>query len=157
VELQYSHGEPFSLPDNLVVIGTMNTADRSIALVDSALRRRFYFQGLLPTQPPVSGVLREWLARKQLEPDAADLLDELNRTIDDEDFSIGPSYFITRDGRAPDLEQVWRHALMPLLREHFYERGARDVEAQFGLEAIRTSLERAADDRVGPAAADGPA
>jgi hypothetical protein len=155
VELQYSHDEPFSLPENLVVIGTMNTADRSIALVDAALRRRFYFQGLIPTRPPVSELLRKWLDQHGLEPDAAELLDELNREIGDDDFSIGPSYFMQREGRAPDLQHVWAHALMPLLREHFYGRPSDDVERQFGLEAIRARLTRAADDDAG--GADGPA
>ena len=157
VELQYSHNERFSLPENLFVIGTMNTADRSIALVDSALRRRFYFQGLVPTRPPVNELLRKWLDRHGLEPDPADLLDELNRAIGDEDFSIGPSYFMARDGREPDLEQVWTHALMPLLREHFYGRPALDVEREFGLEAIRARLECAADEEDDAGSADGPA
>jgi hypothetical protein len=156
VELQYSRDERFSLPENLLIIGTMNTADRSIALVDSALRRRFYFQGLIPTRPPVNALLRKWLDRHGLEPDPADLLDELNRAIGDEDFSIGPSYFIT-DGREPDLEHVWAHALMPLLREHFYGRPSLDVEREFGLEAIRARVARAADAEDAADSADGPA
>jgi 5-methylcytosine-specific restriction protein B len=93
----------------------------------------------------VNELLRKWLDDHGLPPDSADLLDELNRAIGDEDFSIGPSYFITRDGTEPDLEQVWTHALMPLLREHFYGRSSDDIERDFGLAAIRRSVTRAAD------------
>jgi hypothetical protein len=144
IRLQYSRDEEFRLPKNLFVIGTMNTADRSIALVDSALRRRFYFMGLIPTREPVERVLVDWLAAHHLSPEPADLLWELNRTISDEDFSIGPSYFMTKDATDPDLERIWAHALMPLLEEHYWGTG-RDLDAEFGLAAIRKRVAAAAD------------
>ena len=144
IQLQYSPRERFSLPDNLFLIGTMNTADRSIALVDSALRRRFYFVELSPTSSPVDGVLRGWLDEHGLDPEPADLLDALNAAIGDHDFAIGPSYFMTKDGSAPDLDRVWRRAIKPLLEEHFFGSG-RDVEAEFGVNALRKNLAEAAD------------
>ena len=64
MNLQYSD-EPFSLPKNLWFIGTMNTTDRSIALVDAALRRRFYFFNFFPDEPPVKGLLRRWLEKNK--------------------------------------------------------------------------------------------
>ena len=74
----------------------MNTADRSIALVDSALRRRFYFAGFLPTRASRSSPCSSsWLEANGLHPNAAALLEALNDAIEDEDFSIGPSYFMT--------------------------------------------------------------
>ena len=68
VNLQYST-ELFSLPTNLWFIGTMNTTDRSIALVDAALRRRFYFFGFFPDELPVKGLLRRWLEKNNSELD----------------------------------------------------------------------------------------
>ena len=141
--LQYSREELFSLPENLYLLGTMNTADRSIALVDSALRRRFLFQELSPTKPPVATVLENWLIAHDHDPNAAVLLRELNAVIGEEDFSIGPSYFITKDGTLPDLKRIWANAIMPLLRERYY--GTSEDLERFGLAALRRRLEADAD------------
>jgi len=140
IKLQYSPEVNFSLPENLYVIGTMNTADRSIALVDSALRRRFYFVSFIPNEEPLRGVLRRWLSHEGYALEAADYLERLNAALaqsgGDDEFAIGASYFITRN-RAPDLERVWRHAIAPLLEERFYgARSSADIERQFSPDAI---------------------
>lgn len=118
VRLTYSD-DTFFLPQNLFIIGTMNTADRSIALVDAAMRRRFSFVELSPDAEPTKGLLRRWLGAKELDPEPALLLDELNRRIEDKDFRIGPSYLmkpgVYRDG---GLERTWRTKILPLLEEH---------------------------------------
>lgn len=141
VALQYSPESEFTLPDNLYLIATMNTADRSIALVDAAMRRRFYFIPFFPRTEPVRGLLRRWLEARQLPTWPAELLDALNRQIEDEDFAIGPSYLmhprIAEPGR---LERVWRHAILPLLEEHYFGTGV-DIEARFGLDALTKDLE----------------
>ena len=139
VQLQYSPEEAFSLPRNLFLIGTMNTADRSIALVDAALRRRFYFIELSPRHEPVNLVLRGWLLHHGLDEEPALLLDALNEKIARDEIAIGPSYLMTKDGDAPDLDRVWEHAILPVLEEHFYGSG-RIVAIEFGLPAIRDSL-----------------
>ena len=135
IALQYSADEPFSLPRNLYVIGTMNTADRSIALVDAALRRRFYFVPFAPEESPFCDVLRKWLAKHGLGNEPALLMDALNQAIADHEIAIGPSYFMGQDGTVPDLERVWKYAIMPLLEEHFYGTG-RNVSVEFGLAAL---------------------
>jgi MoxR-like ATPase len=143
VQLQYSPEEPFFLPENLLLIGTMNTADRSIALVDAALRRRFYFIEFAPTEEPVKSVLRKWLEKHELDEEPARLLDALNERIARDEIAIGPSYLMTNDGRPPNLERVWTHAILPVLEEHLYGSG-RDVAKEFGLDALRQALEPAA-------------
>jgi 5-methylcytosine-specific restriction protein B len=144
IDLLYSadNTEPFSLPKNILLLGTMNTADRSIALVDAAMRRRFAFLPLHPSESPTNGILRKWLNVKDCSEEVAELLDELNMRIDDPDFKIGPSYFMRPAVHEPGgkgLERVWRTAILPLLEEHHYGDGT-DVRARYGLDAIRKSL-----------------
>jgi AAA domain (dynein-related subfamily) len=139
VQLQYSPEQTFSLPRNLFLIGTMNTADRSIALVDAALRRRFYFVELSPRHEPVNLVLRGWLLQHGLDEEPALLLEALNEKIARDEIAIGPSYLMTKDGHAPDLARVWEHAILPVLEEHLYGTD-RVVATEFGLAALRDSL-----------------
>jgi 5-methylcytosine-specific restriction protein B len=140
VELLYSNGkETFTLPPNIYLIGTMNTADRSIALVDSAMRRRFAFVGLDPSEEPTRGLLRRWSADKGLPSTAADLLDVLNNRIDDPDFRVGPSYFM-RSSEAEAfsserLQRIWDADILPLLQEHFYGQWYSKA-SQFALESL---------------------
>lgn len=139
--LQYGNttDDEFSLPKNLFVIGTMNTADRSIAMVDAAIRRRFYFVEFSPTEEPISGLLREWLKRQRFGDGPALLLEELNSRLSDSDYSIGPSYLMTdRVDQQRELERIWKYAIMPLLTEHFYgQRGAAD---QFELATLQRAI-----------------
>lgn len=144
VDLLYSAGdEPFSLPPNIYLIGTMNTADRSIALIDAAMRRRFAFVALDPRTEPTHSLLRRWSEHHRLSMLAADVLDELNRRIDDPDFQIGPSYFMrTTDEDAfsdARMERIWSADIQPLLEEHFY--GQWDaVASRFALASIRKAV-----------------
>lgn len=125
VDLLYSSDdEGFTLPTNLYVIGTMNTADRSIALIDAAMRRRFAFVALDPDTEPTKSLLGKWSAHHGLGTTASTLLAELNRRIEDPDFRIGPSYFMshtTSDAHSAErLERTWRTSILPLLQEHHY-------------------------------------
>lgn len=137
VRLQYSPAEAFNLPPNVYLIGTMNTADRSIALVDAAIRRRFAFVELHPDEEPVAGLLSRWAGAGGTE--RPKLLDALNAAIDeaDRDFKIGPSYLMNDR----DLGRVWRHDVLPLLEEHYYGRLTRaQVHDRFGLGTLRARI-----------------
>jgi len=118
VALPYS-GEPFAVPPNIYIIGTMNTADRSIALLDVALRRRFAFIEIEPNS--------EYLKDKEIEVDGnkvnlRDLLDAINTRITvakDRDHRIGHSYFLSVNN-VEDLKHVWYYEVLPLIMEYFY-------------------------------------
>ncbi|MQY18398.1 McrB family protein [Nocardia macrotermitis] len=140
LSLMYSdEADPtFTLPDNLVIIGTMNTADRSIALLDSALRRRFAFVALHPSEHPTKDVLRQWLADMRYDGEPADLMDALNSKIPDEDFKIGPSYFMRPSAVSDDgIERTWRTSILPLLEEYHYGDPNFVVREEYSLETIR--------------------
>ena len=140
IDLQYSR-EPFRLPKNLWLIGTMNTTDRSIALVDAALRRRFYFFGFYPDEPPIQGLLRRWL--KDNNPDAlwvADLVDAANRKLGDRHLGIGPSHFMKND---PPLDEsrvrfIWEQAVIPYIEEQYFGDEARLKE--FGYDRLMADI-----------------
>ncbi|MDX2912838.1 McrB family protein [Streptomyces griseiscabiei] len=140
VTTQYSPHDPFHLPANLFLVGTMNTADRSIALIDAAMRRRFAFRRLSPEQQPVHGLLDRWLRRHGLPEIAARLLDELNRRLGDADRAIGPSYLMKPGATRPEgLDLIWRTQILPLLEDQSYGTGV-DVEEEYGLASLRRAL-----------------
>lgn len=114
----------FSVPRNVLLIATMNTADRSIALMDHALRRRFVFYPLFPDDPDlVRPMFLQWLETNAPEMVwAANLLDLLNERIERElgrQFLIGHSYFMRGDLSESNLSEIWRFQLRPLIEEYF--------------------------------------
>ena len=135
MQLQYSD-ELFALPKNLYFIGTMNTADRSIALVDLALRRRFHFVEFHPGKPPVHGLLKRWLNRHAKHMSwVADVVDRANKELDDRPAAIGPSYFM-RDGLDQEMvELIWEHNVLPYIEERLH--GEHDRLGKFELDALR--------------------
>ena len=135
IALQYSE-HPFALPDNLWIIGTMNTADRSIALLDAALRRRFYFVAFFADKPPIRGLLHRWLARNRPEMEwVADIVDEANRRLGERHAAIGPSYFLRSDLDDLLVKRIWQRAILPYLEEQFF--GAEERLEDFTLERLR--------------------
>ncbi len=137
MRLQYADdGERFALPGNLYLIGTMNTADRSIALVDLALRRRFHFFEFHPDKPPIRGLLRRWLDRHA--PDMAwiaEVVDRANAKLRDRQAAIGPSYFMKPDLDSEMVGLVWEHNVLPYVEERFY--GEHDRVDEFRLDKLR--------------------
>lgn len=146
IRLQYSSGEKFRLPPNLYIIGTMNTADRSIAMVDTAIRRRFAFLEMHPDTTPVAGLLDRWLLAQGLSATRARLLEALNDELGEEsrDQHIGPSYFMrTQAATEVGLERIWKYDLLPLLEEHFYGiHSPAEVAERFSYRQIRRQLLR---------------
>ena len=122
MRLQYSD-KPFSLPDNLYIIGTMNTADRSIARVDLALRRRFYFVEFHPDEPPVKGLLARFLEGNDLRDMewVASFVDDANKELGDHEAAIGPSYFMNPNLDEDMARRVWKHAIRPYIEERLQD------------------------------------
>lgn len=119
VKLPYSK-EMFSVPKNLYLIGTMNTADRSLAQIDIALRRRFVFEELMPDPsvlnkiPAISGVHIERM------------LSVMNRRIEmlyDREHTIGHTFFLSLrdDPSLAELQRIFEGRILPLLEEYFFE------------------------------------
>ena len=135
MSLQYSD-VPFTLPRNLWFIATMNTADRSIALVDAALRRRFHFIEFSPYAPPVQGLLRRWLqVHKPDMQGVANLLDHANERLSDRHLAIGPSHFMRKDLDENWLELIWNHSIYPYVEEQLF--GDQDLVAEFRFEKLK--------------------
>ena len=118
VELPYSK-EKFGVPSNLYIIGTMNTADRSIALMDTALRRRFEFVEMMPEYDELNETTIEGI-------NVGEMLKTINERIEylyDRDHTIGHAYFMSlKDGAdIEELASIFKNKILPLLQEYFYD------------------------------------
>lgn len=116
--LPYS-GQHFGVPDNVYLIGTMNTTDRSIALLDTALRRRFNFVEIQPGSSTLADVLVDGI-------DISQMLDTLNKRITvllDREHTIGHSYLLSlkTDPTIENLAGIFQYTIVPLLQEYFYD------------------------------------
>jgi hypothetical protein len=142
--LLYSNDE-FRLPSNLHLIGTMNTADRSIALLDTALRRRFYFVPFRPDQPPVNVVLARYL--NEHHPHLAwlaEVVERANHQLADPAAAIGPSHFMRADLDETWVRRAWEHSVLPTLEDHFF--GQEHKLADFDLEVLRAAVKAPDED-----------
>ena len=118
----------------------MNTADRSIALVDLALRRRFHFVEFHPDEWPIKDLLREWLTKNGVPSMmwVADVVDRANMLLrDDRHAAIGPSHFLKRDLSEADVKRIWKHSVLPYIEERLIGSPA-DRMSEFELGALRS-------------------
>ena len=123
--LPYS-GEPFSVPSNVYILGTMNTADRSIALMDTALRRRFEFTEMMPDSKVLESLGIGTIAVGDDELNVAKMLDVINERIEylfDREHTIGHAFFtkLADDPSIETLADIFQKNVIPLLQEYFYE------------------------------------
>lgn len=138
VMTSYRPDEGFQLPANLYFIGTMNTADRSIALVDAALRRRFHFLPFMPHEGPMEGLLARWLVKNDGPVWVAGLVDrvndELRQILRGPHLQIGHSHFMSTDLDDEKLRRVWQYGIYPFIEDQLY--GREDVLATFTWDAV---------------------
>lgn len=129
-------GETFSIPKNVRIIGTMNTADRSIALVDHALRRRFAF---LYVPPNYEGLKKYHELRGYTATNLISLLKQINAQIGDPHYQIGTSFFL-QENLSTEIRSIWQLEIEPYLEEFFFDQSDKmttlrweQVKGQLGL------------------------
>jgi hypothetical protein len=124
VQLPYSK-ETFGVPSNVYLIGTMNTADRSLAGLDIALRRRFTFEEM-PPQPELLGDINVFDVDGEYDVSVGEILRMMNERIEvllDRDHCLGHAYFmpLKNDNSIENLGFIFRQQILPLLEEYFFE------------------------------------
>lgn len=126
VKLPYSPNKPFGVPQNVYILGTMNTADRSIALMDTALRRRFSFIEMMPEPQILRSIGADKVQSNGQTLDVAAMLEIINRRIEylyDREHTIGHAFFtgLKKDPSIDKLATIFEKSVIPLLQEYFYE------------------------------------
>jgi len=104
-------GQIFAVPNNLFIVGTMNSADKSISLIDAALRRRFAFMEVVPN----AGIVENPVLKTVLER----LNEELFKELESTDLLVGHAYFMGKEEK--DLCSIMNQSIIPLLYEYFYD------------------------------------
>lgn len=123
--LPYSN-VPFGVPNNVYLIGTMNTADRSIAIMDTALRRRFQFEEMMPNPQVLRNIGADKVVEGDVELDVAEMLEVINKRIEylfDREHTIGHAFFtdLKDEPTVQKLASIFKKSVIPLLQEYFYE------------------------------------
>ena len=150
----------FELPESLWFIGTMNTADRSIALVDAALRRRFHFVPFFPDRGPIEGLLDRWLEREGQPSWVGELVamvnDELTESLG-ADLQLGASHFMKKgygdepSEEDPTLGRVWRFNIEPFIEDQFFGNETQINTFRLGQVVRRYRSQSGRDDSAEPA------
>ena len=131
----YRPDEEFELPSNLRFIGTMNTADRSIALIDAALRRRFHFVPFFPDDGPAGGLLERWLSANDEPEGVGVLVNMVNRdlaeTLGGSHLLLGASHFMKPGLDRDRLRKIWTYNIQPFIEDQFFGDGAQIKRFRF--------------------------
>ena len=160
VQTLYRSEDAFELPNNLLFIGTMNTADKSIALIDAALRRRFHFVPFFPHEEPHNAVLASWLEDNN--SDAlwvAGLVEHVNERLIDllggPHLQIGPSHFFSKDLDEDKVRRIWRYSVLPFIEDQLWGQAEllRTFEFDQVLAAYRAAGGGTPEDQPAPAPA----
>jgi 5-methylcytosine-specific restriction protein B len=127
IRVLYQPDVEFSLPKNFWLIGTMNTADRSIALVDAALRRRFHFVPFVPDiegRSPIAKVLKNWVEANHELATLPEIVDKVNNqlrlALGGDHLLLGPSYFMKSGLDEAALRRIWEYQIEPLIEDLFF-------------------------------------
>lgn len=136
VRTLYRPDDAFELPKDLWFIGTMNTADRSIALVDAALRRRFHFVPFFPDHGAMAGLLERWLTANGQPGWVGELVamvnDELVHELGGPHLQLGPSHFMKSGIDEGGLRRIWEYNIEPFMEDQFFGDAARIDFFRFG-------------------------
>ena len=130
-EITLSSGKTFTIPDNVLIIGTMNTADRSIALIDHALRRRFAFIKITPNYQSLRNKFQDSdFPIEKLIPVLESLNQKICEAMGSNDYELGTSFFMT-DNLSEEIEDIWQMEVEPYLEEYFFDNQSKEIIESF--------------------------
>jgi len=130
-EITLSSGKTFTIPDNVLIIGTMNTADRSIALIDHALRRRFAFIKITPNYQSLRNRFQDSdFPIEKLITVLQGLNQKICEAMGSNDYELGTSFFMT-DNLSEEIEDIWQMEVEPYLEEYFFDNQSQEIIESF--------------------------